>query len=169
MKHGNWVKTAYMGVLLSFALILSYVESLIPFSFGVPGVKLGLANLAVLLSLYWYGWKEAAALNAMRVLLAGFLCGNLFMIMYSMAGAVCSFAIMQFLKKTGKFSITGVSMAGGVCHNAGQAAVAFFVTETAGVFYYVPALMAAGLLTGMLIGIAAGEVIRYTGKGFPTF
>ena len=95
---GNGKKTAYLGVLLSFALILSYVESLIPFSIGIPGVKLGLANLAVVLVLYWYGWKEAILLNVMRVTLAGFLFGNLFMVTYSLAGAVCSFAAMCALR-----------------------------------------------------------------------
>lgn len=164
MWQGNGKKTAYMGVLLSFALILSYVESLIPFYFGVPGVKLGLANLAVVIVLYWYGWKEAIALNVMRVLLAGFLFGNLFMIMYSLAGAVCSFLMMCFLKKTGKFSIIGVSMSGGIFHNAGQVGVAILVTKTAGVAYYLPALMAAGVVTGMLIGIVAGELIKHTQK-----
>lgn len=103
-------KTAYMGLFLSFALILSYVESLIPFYFGVPGVKLGLANLAVLLVLYRYGWKEALALNLARVFLSGFLFGNLFMVIYSLAGAAGSFLVMCFLKKTRGFSIMGVSL-----------------------------------------------------------
>ena len=164
MMQKNGKKTAYMGVLLSFSLILSYVESLIPFYFGVPGVKLGLANLAVVIVLYWYGWKEAVVLNGMRVLLAGFLFGNLFTVMYSLAGAACSFLAMYVLKKTGKFSVLGVSMAGGVFHNAGQAAVAVFVTKTAGVMYYLPALMAAGVATGLLIGTAAREVTVHVGK-----
>lgn len=151
-------KTAFMGVFLAFALILSYVESLIPFYFGVPGVKLGLANLAVVLILYYYGWKEALLLNVMRVLLAGFMFGNLFMIMYSLAGALFSFSAMCMLKKMQKFSICGVSMAGGVFHNVGQILVAIFVTQTAGVAYYLPALLIAGVVTGLLIGLAAEEV-----------
>lgn len=154
-------KTAYIGVFLAFALILSYVESLVPFYFGVPGVKLGLANLAVVLALYLYGWREALLLNMMRVLLAGFLFGNLFMIMYSIAGAVCSFLIMGLFKKTGRFSILGVSMAGGIFHNAGQIAVAYFVTRTAGVVYYFPVLLAAGMITGLLIGLLAKEIMKY--------
>ncbi len=162
MGQENKEKTAYMGVLLSFALILSYVESLIPFYFGAPGIKLGLANLAVMLVLYRYGWKEAVILNVMRVLLAGFLFGNLFMILYSLAGAACSFLVMCILKRTGKFSVMGVSMSGGVFHNAGQAGVAFFVTKTAGVLYYLPALIVAGAVTGMLIGITAKAVFKHT-------
>ena len=157
-------KTAYMGLFLSFSLILSNVESLIRFYFGVPGVKLGLANLAVLLVLYRYGWKEALALNLARVFLSGFLFGNLFMVIYSLAGAAGSFLVMCFLKKTRGFSIMGVSMAGGVCHNIGQVLVAYFVTKTAGIVFYLPVLLAAGLLTGLLIGLLAREVIKYIGK-----
>lgn len=157
-------KTAYMGLFLSFALILSYVESLVPFYFGVPGVKLGLANLAVLLVLYRYGWKEALALNLARVFLSGFLFGNLFMVMYSLAGAFSSFLMMCLLKRAKGFSIMGVSMAGGVCHNIGQVLVAYFVTKTAGIVFYLPMLLAAGLVTGLLIGLLAREVIKYMGK-----
>lgn len=155
-------KTAFMGVMLSFALILSYVESLIPFYFGVPGVKLGLANLAVVIVLYWCGWKDALALNIMRTLLAGFLFGSLFTVLYSLAGAFGSFLMMCVLKKSGKFGVMGVSISGGVFHNAAQAGVAVFVTKTAGVAYYLPTLLAAGTITGMLIGIAAGEVMKHS-------
>lgn len=157
-------KTAYMGLFLSLALILSYVESLIPFYFGVPGVKLGLANLAVLLALYRYGWKEALVLNLARVFLSGFLFGNLFMVMYSLAGAFSSFLMMCLLKRAKGFSIIGVSMAGGVCHNIGQILVAYFVTKTAGIVFYLPMLLAAGLVTGLLIGVLGREIIKYMGK-----
>lgn len=161
-KNGN--KTVYMGILLSFALILSYVESLIPFYFGVPGVKLGLANLAVVIVLYWYGWKEAIMLNAVRVLLAGFLFGNLFMVMYSLAGAICSFLMMYLLKRSGRFSIMGVSMAGGIFHNVGQIGIAVFATKAVSVVYYLPVLMVAGIVTGFLVGIAAREFIGHMEK-----
>ena len=157
-------KTAYLGVFLAFALILSYVESLIPFYFGIPGAKLGLANLAVILVLYLYGVREALLLNVMRVLLSGFLFGNMFAILYGMAGALCSFLIMCILKKTKKFSMVGVSIGGGVFHNIGQILIAVFVTETAGVFYYIPVLFIAGLITGFLIGMVAGKVRKHLEK-----
>ena len=98
-------KTAYFGVFTSLALILSYVETLIPISFGIPGIKLGLANLVIVIVLYTYGGKEAFLLSATRILLSGFLFGNLSMILYSMAGGVFSLAIMVLLRKTGGFSI----------------------------------------------------------------
>ena len=150
-----------MGVLLAFALILSYVESLFPFYFGVPGMKLGLANLVIILTLYLYGAKEALLLNVMRVLLAGFLFGNLYVILYSMAGALFSFLFMFILMKTDKFSIIGVSIAGGVFHNIGQTLVAMWVIDTLGVLYYVPALLVAGMITGALIGLIAATVKPY--------
>ena len=105
-------KTAYFGVFTSLALILSYVETLIPISFGIPGIKLGLANLVIVIVLYTYGGKEAFLLSVTRILLSGFLFGNLSMILYSMAGGVFSLAIMVLLRKTGGFSIQGVSIAG---------------------------------------------------------
>ena len=157
-------KVAYLGVLLAFALVLSYVESLIPFYFGIPGVKLGLANLAVVLTLYLYGWREAILLNVMRVLLAGFMFGNLFMILYSLAGAVCSFCFMCLCKKLGCFSVLGVSMVGGVFHNVGQIVVAIFVTKTAGVAYYLPVLLISGVVTGLCIGVLTREMLKYTGS-----
>lgn len=157
-------KTAYMGVFLAFALILSYVESLIPFYFGIPGVKLGLANLAVLLALYVYGYKEALLLDITRVLLAGFLFGNLFMIMYSMAGALLSLLVMCILKKGKGFSLIGVSIGGGVFHNIGQILTAVFVTRTKGVFFYLPALLLSGIVTGLIIGLLTAQVIKYIRK-----
>ena len=98
-------KTAYFGVFTSLALILSYVETLIPISFGIPGIKLGLANLVIVIVLYTYGGKEAFLLSVTRILLSGFLFGNLSMILYSMAGGVFSLAIMVLLRRTGGFSI----------------------------------------------------------------
>ena len=153
-------KTAWLGMFLAFALILSYVEALIPFSFGIPGIKLGLANLAVLLALYRMGKKEAFLIDILRIVLNGFLFGNLYSILYSMAGGILSFGIMVFLKKTGRFGMTGVSMAGGVFHNIGQLLVAAAVVETGGIFYYIPPLLIAGVGTGFLIGIVSQQVLN---------
>lgn len=154
-------KTAYMGLLLSFALILSYVESLIPLFFGVPGMKLGLANLAVLLALYLFGGKEALLLNVLRILLSSVLFGNMSMFFYSAAGGLFSFFVMLLMKKMKKFSMIGVSMSGGVFHNIGQVLVAFAVVRTEGIFYYVPALLVMGVVTGGLNGIIAAQTYPY--------
>lgn len=153
-------KVAYFGVFTALALIFSYVETLIPISFGIPGVKLGLANLIIVIALYKLGLKEAYLLSVVRVLLAGFLFGNYFSIIYSLAGALLSLTVMAALKKAGGFSMIGVSIAGGVFHNIGQLFVAMLVVETFRVAYYVPVLLTAGLLTGCVIGILAQEMLR---------
>lgn len=155
-------KTAYFGVFTSLALILSYVETLIPISFGIPGIKLGLANLVIVIVLYTYGGKEAFLLSVTRILLSGFLFGNLSMILYSMAGGVFSLANMVLLRRTGGFSIQGVSIAGGVFHNIGQLLLAMMIVETYQVWYYFPILLVSGLVTGLLIGIVSSEVLKRT-------
>lgn len=162
MRDGNAraAGTAWMGMLLAAALILGYIESLIPLSFGIPGIKLGLANLAVLLALYRIGAKEAFLIDVLRIVLSGFLFGSLYSILYSMAGGVLSFLAMLLLRKQGRFSVLFVSMAGGVSHNIGQLAVAALVVETRGLFYYLPPLLTAGAATGLLLGVIAERILR---------
>lgn len=151
---------AVFGVFTALALIFSYVELLIPINFGIPGAKLGLANLVIIIVLYKSDWKEALLLSVVRIVLAGFLFGNLFGILYSLAGGILSLAVMAFLKRSGAFSIIGVSMAGGVSHNVGQLIMAMLVVETYAVGYYLPVLLIAGLITGTLIGIAGREMLK---------
>lgn len=153
-------RVAVFGVFTALALIFSYVELLIPINFGIPGAKLGLANLVIIIVLYKTDWKEALLLSVVRIVLAGFLFGNLFGILYSLAGGILSLAVMAFLKRSGAFSIIGVSMAGGVSHNVGQLIMAMLVVETYAVGYYLPVLLIAGLITGTLIGIAGREMLK---------
>jgi heptaprenyl diphosphate synthase len=153
-------KVAYFGVFTALALIFSYIESLIPINFGIPGAKLGLANLMVVIVLYKMGPKEAYMLSMVRIVLSGFLFGNLFGILYSLAGGILSLSIMTLLKKTDKFSIIGISMAGAVFHNMGQLIIAGIVVESANVIYYMPALLIVGLATGLVIGIISSETIK---------
>lgn len=159
-------KIAYLGVFLALALILSYVESLIPFYFGIPGVKLGLTNLIVVVMLYCTGTKEAFGVSVARILLAGFLFGNLFSILYSLTGGVLSFIVMCLLKKTGRFHVISVSVTGGISHNIGQLIAAAFVVETYDIFYYMPFLLIAGVATGFVIGMLAQEFILRFEKQF---
>lgn len=151
-------KVALLGVFLALALVCSYIESLIPFYFGAPGIKLGLANIMVLLTLYLMGPREAAALSVMRVLLAGFLFGNAFSILYSFAGALLSFSVMYLLWKTGKLHMVSVSIAGGISHNLGQIAVAALLVQNYRILLYFVILYFVGIVTGALIGIVAWEV-----------
>ena len=153
-------KAAVFGVFTALALIFSYVELLIPVNFGIPGAKLGLANLVIVIVLYKTDCKEALLLSVVRIILAGFLFGNLFGILYSLAGGILSLAVMALLKRTGAFSVIGVSMAGGVSHNVGQLIMAMLVVETYAVGYYLPVLLIAGLITGTVIGIAGREMLK---------
>jgi heptaprenyl diphosphate synthase len=158
------IKTAYLGMLLAFALILSYIEAVLPLSFGIPGIKLGLANLAVVLALYLLGTGSALLLTIMKALLAGFMFGNMTMLLYSLAGALWSFMIMAWMKKSDRFHLPVVSAAGGVMHNIGQILVAYLTVKTYGILYYIPILILAGLVTGILIGITADLVKPYAQK-----
>ena len=155
---------AYLGLLLTLALILSYVESLIPIFVSVPGVKLGLANLVVLICLYAYPSKYAFVISIMRVMLAGLLFGSMFSILYSLAGAFFSLIVMLFAKKILKMGVLGVSVLGGVFHNMGQLLVAIMVVSNYRIGYLFPYLLLSGIITGAVIGFIANAVIPYLKK-----
>ena len=143
-------KVAQYGLLTALALVLSYLESLVP-PLGVPGVKLGLPNLAVVFALYRLGFKDACAISLVRVVLVALLFGNGAALAYSIAGAALSLALMGLLKRTGKFSSVGVSVAGGVAHNAGQILVAMALLETSRLAWYLPVLWISGMIAGVLV------------------
>ena len=153
-------RVAYFGVFTALALIFSYIETLVPISFGIPGVKLGLANLIIVIALYKIPLREVYVLSIVRVLLSGVLFGNYFSIAYSLAGGLLSLTVMALLKKAGGFSVIGISIAGGFCHNIGQLVVAMIVVETFAMSYYMPVLLVAGMITGFLIGVVADQVLR---------
>lgn len=155
-------KVAVFGVFTSLALILSYVELLIPINFGIPGMKLGLTNLLVVILLYKGCPRDALLLSVIRILLSGLIFGNMFSIFYSLGGGLLSLAVMVFLKKTGQFTVAGISIGGGASHNVGQLLVAMFVVQTYQVGYYLPVLLIAGVITGAVIGILSAEVLKRT-------
>jgi heptaprenyl diphosphate synthase len=157
-------KTAYLGVMLALALICSYVEVLIPIPIGIPGIKLGLANIVIVFALYSMGIKEALVLSIMRVTISGFMFGNVIAIAYSLAGGLLSLLIMYLLKKTDKLSCISISIAGGIFHNIGQMIIATILVDNYYVLYYVPVLMIAGFITGACIGVVAQEVFLRIGK-----
>ena len=153
-------KIARMGLLTALALILSYVESLIPAFVAVPGVKMGLANIVVVFALYTLGPGEAAIVSIIRVLLSSLLFGSILSLSYSAAGAVISLLSMIIMMKTKIFGVTSVSVTGGVFHNLGQILVACLVLETDVLLYYLPVLILSGTITGAVIGIASSIVIK---------
>lgn len=164
-----------LGFYVAVALLLSYVESLVPLSFGIPGMKLGLPNLVVVLLLYEKNGtgeaeeqkvsrqavRDCILVNGCRIILSGFLFGNLYGILYALAGAAVSFLAMLVGRKTHLFSVIGVSVLGGVFHNIGQIIVAMLVVETYAVGYYMPVLILAGTVTGAVLGLLAMELIPY--------
>ena len=153
-------RIAACGVLTALALIFSYIEFLVPLPIAIPGIKLGLANIVCLVCLYALRAKHAFLINVTRIALAALLFGSVFSALYALAGGVVSFAVMALLKRTKRFSVCGVSMAGGVFHNLAQLAVAGLLVESAQVFYYFPVLLLSGMATGIGIGILATLILR---------
>ena len=153
-------KITRWGLLTAAAMVLSWLESMLP-AFGmVPGMKLGLANVVTLFALYRMSLRDAAGISLARVVLTAATFGNAYSFAYSLAGAALSLAVMAGLKRLGWFSILGVSAAGGVCHNLGQLLVAVAVLGTPRLGWYLPALAVSGTLTGAAIGLAGGLAAR---------
>lgn len=159
-KENRTKKLALCAMLSAAALILSYVEALIPFSLGIPGVKLGFANIAVVFALYFLGGNYALAVNIVRILLAGLLFGSPFSTLYALSGGMVSLAAMLLARKINRFSVTGVSMTGGVFHNLGQILVAAWVVHTPQIMFYYPLLIFSGVAAGIVNGITAQLCLR---------
>ena len=153
-------RIARYALLVALAMVLSWLESLIPLSVAIPGVKLGLTNLVVLFALYRMRTADAITISLVRVVLVSITFGNAYAFAYSFAGAVLSFLIMWTMKKSEKFSSVGVSVAGGVGHNLGQIIVAALVLENSGIFLYLPALMLSGTAAGVCIGVVGGIIVQ---------
>ena len=157
MKTG---KLTVMALTTALAMILSFIESQIPAFVAVPGVKVGLANIAVVFALYKLGWKEAVAISLVRVVLVSMLFGSLASMFYSLAGAVLSLIGMGLLKKSGKFTEIVVSVAGGILHNVGQIAMACLILETDVLRYYLPFLLLSGTVAGVVIGVISAIMVK---------
>ena len=152
-------KIAYGGLFCAAALLCGYIESLFPFSFGIPGIKLGLANAVVVLLLFAWNLPMAVTVSLVRILLSGLLFGNGASLLYSLAGGVFSLAVMAVLHRCGVRSPVPVSAIGGVTHNIGQLLMAALLLKSSAVWFYLPALVAAGAVTGVLIGVICSLLI----------
>ncbi len=151
-------RVAFLGLFTAFAMILSFVESQIPTFVAIPGIKLGLPNIAIIIILYRFGWKEASIVSLLRVILTSLLFGTVLSMLYSIAGAVLSLVAMILLKKF--LSTVTISVIGGVCHNIGQILVAILVTETSQLLYYLPVLIISGVIAGIVVGIIAAMSVK---------
>ena len=159
-KKEYTMRITLLGLSLAAAMVLSYVESLIPVPFAVPGVKLGLANLVALFLLMKLDWRYAGAVSLVRVLLTALLFGNFASLAYSAAGAALSLLVMALLKRFGKFSAVGISIAGAVSHNAGQILMAIILLETKEIAYWLPALIVSGTVTGLAVGAVGAILVK---------
>lgn len=152
-----------LAMLGTVAFVLSWVDSMIPVSGALPGAKLGLANLSVLMGLYLLGPGPGGVLCLIKILLSTFLFGNAFSFFYALAGGILSFLVMWGLKK--RCSVVFVSVIGGAFHNLGQLLVASVVLETGGLMAYFPVLVLCGLGAGGAVGLAGGVLVQRLGKG----
>ena len=153
-------KLVTLAVTISAAMILSFVESRIPAFVAIPGVKVGLANIAVIFALYKMGWREAITVSVIRVILVALLFGSVVSLAYSIAGALISLSLMILLRKIGIFTEVAVSVVGGITHNIGQILIAFLLLETKVVFYYLPFLLVSGVIAGIAVGVASALLIK---------
>ena len=153
-------KVAFLGLFIALAFVMSYIEFLLPINIGIPGAKIGLANLVIVVALFCIGKKDAFILSAIRVLLVGLTFGNMAMTIYSFAGAALSYVAMLIAQRTKKLSVTGVSVTGGIFHNVGQIIVAMLIMETGGLVFYLPFLLIIGTVSGVVIGVISSMIIE---------
>ncbi len=159
--HNKGKDTAFLGLCVSLALGLAYIEVLIPPLFAsVPGIKMGLPNIILIFLLYRRGIAAAATVSLLRMVLITLLFGNWMALLYSLAGGVLSMAVMVLLKRLNFLSVAGVSVAGGVTHNVGQILMAMWLMNTAELGYYLIVLAVTGTIAGLLIGLCAAQLIR---------
>ena len=151
---------AAFGVYVALAMIFSYIELQIPPLVAIPGIKLGLPNVVIIIAMYKFGWKEAILINILRVLLVSVLFGTVLSLLYSIAGAILSLFVMIILKKSKIFSTVLVSVFGAISHNIGQITVAIFVLETSELLYYLPVLIITGTISGALLGLIGATIVK---------
>ncbi len=149
---------AFCGMFTAVAIVMGYIESFIVIPGLLPGMKLGLANCVILFVLMGYGLGSAALVSLVRIIAVNSLFGNMTAAVFSVVGAALSILVMSLLKKSGRFSMVGISLAGGVAHNLGQVLVAMIIFENVGMFCYFPALIVTGIAAGVFVGILAGLV-----------
>ena len=162
MKKKNSVyRLTLLSLLIAVAMLLSYIEHLLPSFVPIPGVKLGLANVATVFALYILGVRFAVSVSLVRIVLSALLFGNVLGLVYALSGATLALLGMCLLKKMHLFSEVGVSVVGGVFHNVGQIIAAAAVMKTAGlVLVYLPVLLVSGTVAGIAVGVVSGLVIR---------
>lgn len=160
MKNNLSRKIALRGLLIATAFVLSWLEMQIPYFFTIPGIKLGLTNLPVVMALYILSPLDAFVINLLRIILVSFTFGNMSALMYSLAGGMLSFVIMLLFKCFTKFSMKFVSVLGGISHNAGQVIVAMLILNNLHIIWYLPYLWISGIVAGIIIGLLSEMITK---------
>ena len=156
----NTKKLTTLSLSVALAMLLSFIESQIPPFVAIPGIKVGLSNIVTVFLLYTFGWREAGAVSLLRVFLSSLLFGSAVSLLYAFSGALLSFCVMIILKKLPLFTEIGVSVAGGVFHNAGQIICACIIMENAAIASYLPPLIVSGTVAGSVVGIISGILVK---------
>jgi len=163
MKH-NVKEITLTGLFAAFTIILAYIEFLIPFNIAIPGAKLGLANIGILITLYYLSVKNAYIVNILRIFIISLFFGNVYTFAFSITGGLLSLTVMALAKRTGKLHIISVSILGGIFHNIGQLTAAYFIILRSSVFLYLPVMLLAGIITGIVIGTVSMTVLGFIDK-----
>ena len=153
-------KISFISIFTTLALIMSYIEMQIPNFIMIPGVKLGLANIVIIVVLYKYGLTESVIINSLRIVIINTIFGSIVSFIYAFVGGFFSLFVMFFFKKCNKFSYIFVSVLGGVSHNIGQIIVAVIITNTKEILYYLPVLLIFGIISGVIIGILSAVILK---------
>ncbi len=159
------IRLSIASLLLAFSIILGYIEYLVPLNYSIPGIKLGLANSAIIFALFAVGFKASFFINVLRVFIVSMLFNNILTLIFSLSGAIISLFVMQILKRY-KFDIISISIAGGVIHNLAQLFVFYIISGVLELYYYLPVLMFAGVFAGFLVGLISKRILKilYNGK-----
>ena len=155
IKHTKVRQLCFLAIFCAISIILNYIEMLFPVYLGIPGTKLGLANIVSLTILLCFGFKYAVGVSLLRIFIIGITFTNPYMMLYSLAGGLLSISIMALMVKTHLFSNIVISIMGGVSHNIGQLLVAFVFFSTSVFIYYLPYLILLGIVSGTVVGIIA--------------
>ena len=149
--------------MVALALVFGYIEHLVPFPIGIYGIKLGLANLVVVVMLYSFKWYTALSVNLVRIFISFLLFGSATSLIYSLCGGILSFCLMLLISSLKKpsFSVIGVSICGGVAHNIGQICAAVLLLDELRIAFYLPVLIIVGAITGTVIGLVARPILKH--------
>ncbi|MBO5883360.1 MAG: Gx transporter family protein [Clostridia bacterium] len=153
-------RVAVYGIMTAVAMVFGYIEHLLPLPIGIYGIKAGLANIVPLTILELFGAFPAAVINLVRIVLSGILFGNTVSIAYSLAGGALSLVVMMLIRRIRGITATGVGIVGGVAHNIGQLIIAVFLTDEIRIAFYLPVLIIAGAIAGLLVGVIASMTLQ---------